>query len=273
MNQSLLTISQEFMVAGKSGDHTSFTSKLSALGENIRNLFTGNGNVVSTQDTRYSHNHIVHLRRYINDSQEYETYMAIREKGVKVPPGFKGSMAEYTTLLDEAIDIVNALDKTYITPIEKHLAIILADPSKFKKSISSDCPDVGGTAFTHMYDQLNKYIDGTLNSDQSSLGAHYGRLKDVDTTFDNLIKIMVKKEASGITPSKMKSRAQLISGLIDRLIIRMKQKPEQFELNGINAELVGKLTYTLARAFEFYATIMNTIDITTYAVVDTFDAM
>lgn len=267
---NFLTISQEFMNAGKSGDHNTFTTKLSEIGQSIRNAFNGNGATVSDINGRYSHNTMVWLRRVVNDSQEFETYMAVRERGIVVPPGFKGSFANYTEVLSKAVDVLTELEKNYITPIEKHLAVILADPAKFKKSITTDCADVGGAVFDSLYQSISGYFDGTLRSDQSNLGAVYGRLKDIDTTFDNLIKISVKLEMSNLTPAKMKSRAQLVSSLIDKVIIRMKQKPEQFELNGINSKLVGELTHTLARAFEFYAMITNSVDIAIHAAVDSF---
>lgn len=266
----LLTISQEFMNVGKTGDHNSFTAKLSEIGQSIRNLFVSNNAVVASIDGRYSHNSLVMLRRELSDSQEYETYMAVRERGIKVPPGFKGSMQAYTKLLSDAVTVITELEKNYIGPIEKQLATVLADPSKFKKTVTSNCNDLGGKVFDSIYTPMADFFDGTLRSDQSSLGQNYGRLKDIDDTFDHLITAIVKLEASNITPAKMKSRAQVISSLVDKIIIRMKQKPEQFELNGVNGKMIGELTYTLARAFEFYATITNSLDIAIHAAVDSF---
>lgn len=266
----LLTISQEFLTAGKNNDHSSFTTKLSELGQSIRNVFAGSNNKISTSYDRYSVSTLTYIRSYVSESQEYETYMAVRDRGIYVPPGFKGNLSNYTATLLEAVNVLVNLEKTYIDPIERHLSIILADPSKFKKSITSDCSDVSGKTFDSIYKSIGGYFDGTLRTDQSSLGQAYGRLKDIDDTIDNLIKINTKVDSSTLTPAKMKSRAQLISSLIDKIIIRMKQKPEQFELNGINSKLVGELTHTLARAFEFYATITNSVDITLRSVVDSF---
>lgn len=262
------TISLEFLTAGKNNDQSSFTTKLSELGQSIRTTLLGS-NKVASEGWKYSADSLSFVKYHLKDDAEYQSYMNVREKTVYVPPGFKGSMVSFSALLLDGARLLAKLESDYIRPIETQLSMCLASPDRFKKTHTSECVDLGAKQLNQIYDNINSYFSGTLRSDQANLSDVYARLKDIDMTADHLIETL--KITQELTPVRMNSRAMVLSSLVDKLVIRMKQKPENFELNGMNAKVIGEMTYTLARVFKFYATMHNNITMAVHALVDTFN--
>lgn len=264
---SQLTISQEFFSAGQNKDHATFTTKLSDLGQSIRNALFGD-NKVASKGWKYSPDSLSFIKFRMKEDEEYQSYMQIREKGIYVPPGFNGQMVAFTEVLLDGAKLIAAMEQDYIRPIELQLSACLAQPDRFKKTATADCGDVGAKHLNKIYDSIQSYFPGTLRTDQATLSQVYARTKDIEVSAENLMEVL--RLTQHTTPERMNSRAMVLSSLVDKLVIRMKQKPESFELHGMNAKVIGELTYTLARVFEYYAAMHNYINTTVHSLVDSF---
>lgn len=265
MEKDLLTISQEMFDLGKTQDVSGFTKLFSDLGANFRSVFS---QFTANRDSDDGIDLIGVAIKQFRDDHADEQYQQVRNMNAYVPPGFKGRLADYAQALQEACTLAGDLEATYYVPTKRYLAELLADPER-AKGVTVPLQDIKGSLIDEALAKTKPYFKNTMRTDQARFGEVYANLKDLDVVADRLIAAhtLIRR----LAPEQARQHAQETANIIDKLIIRMKQKPELYNINGMSAENLGAMVHTLARATEFYGAIQNELRIVTLAYVETLE--
>lgn len=180
-------------------------------------------------------------------------YVNARDMSAFTPVGFVGSMTSYLdVLLDGQTYFIN-LEKNVLDVAIQYLSSAIAQPAKLG----------GATAPQLSPDSVNKWADAVSKYQAVSVASDVGRFGDLYKSntefFDTYSKALSLNEyASKITSVRtVRSKVKQLVDLFDRLMLKMAQNPEVYKVNGINAQGLADLSYTLARSTELYATFIS----------------
>lgn len=265
MNISLEQITQESVIAGKENNTGTFSNLLGDLNKGIRSFFTLFNDQpkinyeVSDVETA--------LIRFNSEHGSDNTYQSVKTIGIYVPPGLNGRFALYADALAKVNLVAGDVENLYLKPIKRYVALVINDPTKLS-AISSDVFDPTGQKINEVTSLTKKFLTNTTKTDMAYFGDAYANMADIDLTVDNLI--IAKRNLDRNASVNVKQSATELTQLVDRLIIRMKQKPELYKLNPMGTKNLAELLHTAGRAVEFHGAASNETRIAIKAFVDSF---
>lgn len=180
-------------------------------------------------------------------------YVNSREMSVFTPVGFVGSMTAYMDVLIQGQEYFAALERDVLDPSIKYLSAAIASPAKLG---GAGAPAISPEFINKWASSISKYQHDSVSSDLGRFGDLY---KSNTEFFDTYSKALVLNKYAGEITNVRTVRAKVkeLAALFDRLMLKMAQSPEVYKVNGINAQGLTDLSYTLARSVELYATFIS----------------
>lgn len=216
------------------------TTKFSVLLTQLNNLNTG---FIHTGRPEFTHQLKPRKLRKITDKNNY---MQLMNYGVGVPPGFIGPMVPYMGLLVETLNLYKNLRTDVTGPVSREIGLILANPDKLRNSTISPLTRLNfhekhNESFTK---RLASYYNPKSARDEIS----YARLFNDNAEFIKAGELVisiedmmnrVNKEVRGVLDD-----VNEISGLTDKLAIRIMQDKETY---AINASIANELAIVITK--------------------------
>lgn len=257
--QNTLTVSQEF-----------FSPK--EFFSNIPTFLTQLKDFVS-KDTKSS-KPVYKLPNYkqIKSKVEKKAPEDLREYKVFIPLGLKVPMYQYINVLEEGVEISEKLLEDVLTPFSRWLALGLTNPSTLRSvrgGINID--KFNPHNIDQVYDSLGKCFEKGSNVINLPFKRVYSNKKDFEDTFnkfDAATSLLFKTERKLVI-----SKIVEITENLEKLMERIKEDEEGYELSNVSTGLLSKLSFTLAQEVEFFGVMhyqMNALNTSLVDTVDTF---
>lgn len=205
----------------------------------------------------------------LNRTVANANYLNLAKVTVYVPVGLKIRWVDYVTTLEEAVELSLTITDDVLKPMKVYLATLLTDPEKMKavtlsvleKEIKFNDVEIKKLkeTFKASFDQSN-----SPEVPYGQVFANKGEWPDVN---DRLKKVLTT--ASKLDVSKFAEYVGEISECTEKLLIRMKNEPEVYKLNNINAETLSNRIFKAATEIEFVAALKIMLNSAEQAMTDT----
>lgn len=185
---------------------------------------------------------------------EKSSYISMSEVALPVPTGLNTDMLEFLDALELNQGIVDSLVEKCFKPAYTFFATLLATPENLSSvSISSQ---LGGVQTMEKERNIAKAAVAKcfIKNDRVEYmryGDLYARHKDFATAQDRFQELSAR--LTKVPPATLRKYVDDICEVLDRLAVRIKQDPETYATNGINAKKISDISFELATAAEFYA--------------------
>lgn len=187
--------------------------------------------------------------RKVRGITDANNYMQLMNYGVGVPDGFIGPLVPYMGLLIETLNLYKNIRTEVTAPVARELGAILANPSKLRNSTVGTLSKLNfNEAHNKAFkDKVKSYYNPKSQRDEIS----YSRLFNDNSEFIKAAELVVvledvlnkvNKEVSGVLDD-----VNRISGLADKLAIRVMQDKQTY---GINANIANELSTAIAKTAE-----------------------
>lgn len=216
------------------------TTKFSVLLTQLNNLNTG---FINTGRPEFKFAMKPRKLRKITDKNNY---MQLMNYGVGVPPGFIGPMVPYMGLLIETLNLYKNLRNDITRPVAREIGLILANPDKLRNSTVTplsriDFHEKPNEAFAK---RVATYYNPKSTRDEIAYSrlfndnAEFLKAGELVVSIEDMMN-RVNNEAMGVLDD-----VNEISGLTDKLAIRIMQDKETY---GINASIANELAVIISK--------------------------
>ena len=196
--------------------------------------------------------------RKLRKITEKNNYMQLMNYGVGVPPGFIGPMVPYMGLLIETLNIYKNLRNDVTRPVAREIGLILANPDKLRNSTLTPLSRID--FYEKPSEAFKKRVASYYNPKSTRDEIAYSRLFNDNAEFlkagELVISIedmmnRVNDEAIGVLDD-----VNEISGLTDKLAIRIMQDKETYAINASIANELAIIISKTADAVSFMSALL-----------------
>lgn len=256
--ESTLVISQEFF------DVKNIRQNIPQFVNSLKSFFTSNDNKQKLVKTpQYSD---------IKNLVEKTNYANIREVRVFVPAGLTVPYVTYIKELENAVDISEKIMDDVLNPFSRWLGLGISNPDIFKNvRVGRGIEDFNPHNTDGVALDIGKCFKKGGNVNKVPFKQAFfsnAQVKEAYLMVEDLNGRMVT-----IDRSKVLKKIQEITDLLERLISRMEDKEENYELSEVSLELLSKLSYTVAKEVEFFGFTSYQLTALTTAIIDTNDVL
>ena len=256
-NQDALdSISLEALSNPLKGMSDSIKSKLHSI---VSSLSGNNGKDTSVEIDRavdrlneYTELNIAnaHKAKYVMVS-----YTDLRPIVVTVPTGFSGNLADYSTVLADMCRVMTNLTKDVIEPTHNLILKYIGKPDTMTTINNSDFGKIKlhTTEIEKFKKDMNRFFSAKNKHQTQAIGSlikNVGQLHYIRNDISKTISPYIFAASSRVTLYKTYMQLQQS---IDLLLVRIEQKPEQYQLNKLNAERLATLINDVAVEIELYS--------------------
>jgi hypothetical protein len=193
----------------------------------------------------------------LNESKHYQlskksNYMLLRRTPVMVPKGLATTYLKHLSTLNKAQDAVDGLIQETLEPFEKHLAVLLTDPSTLQSQRESKIVD---KVVTHDIESIRDLIakdfsrDGAERRPYGDLITRQAEWPKIASEYNDLVERLAR-----VPRKTVLDLVKTISEHLDKLLQRMESDPETYAASGVSISELAKVSFVMAQEVEFYAT-------------------
>lgn len=206
--------------------------------------------------------------------QKTVSYSTIKNVLVTVPVGFTGDLVGYTNTLININQVMSNLSKDVIEPTHNLILKYIGKPDTMSNISNMDFNKIKlhSSEIEKFKKEMNKYFSAKNKNQTLPVGKLIKNL--------NQFSPLATQVSEHIIPFQMdndkrknniyKSYTDLQKSL-DLLLVRIEQKPEQYQLNKLNAERLANLINDVAVEIELYSALVSYSDQLTICVINLQD--
>jgi len=197
-----------------------------------------------------------------------QNYIALSEISVYVPPGMNKDWGTYLDAVSQSQIVVNKLKEETLEPTLRWIAALLTNPTALG-SVRSRAGEYN--IVLHDIDKVKKQISSCYSNQGGNSKVKYG---DVFTNNQDVLVAMkrvsdINEEMGKINKNEIVELVNEITAALDKLLIRMKQNPDEYKISGVNMNDIAKFCFNLGREIEFFASHTYMLQSATQAMLDT----
>lgn len=187
------------------------------------------------------------------------TYLGLKDINVVVPVGFTGDLIGYATTLNQASKTMAQLSKDVLEPTHNLILKYIGKPETMSNISNSDFSKI--KLHSSEIEKFKKEMNLYFSTKQKHQALPVGKLIKNLNQFSDLANLV----STSIVPFELdvksrdriyKSYTQLQQSL-DLLLVRIEQKPDQYQLTKLNAERLANLINDVAVELELYSALVN----------------
>lgn len=214
----------------------------------------------TTQNVALSFTPYTNEGRLISEFTESTTFLDTSSINIMVPPGFKGSLLNYSKLLSNMFTVMSHLDEEVLEPTQnalaetvgsnKQMGIITMD--KYSRDLLLHTDQIAT-----FKNDLATFFDTDTTNETLKFPAAFDRFKDLEG-FTEIIRELQKTIKKAPTADIAK-RVEAISKSANLLNLRLKQGKLE-HLRNTQAEFISSLLIKASTEVEFYAALVTMIN-------------
>lgn len=211
----------------------------------------GNNPELKDMLTDFSSRHVTNTKT--NDNSV--SYIDVKEMVIVVPVGFSGNILEYTNVIVTQCSLLTDLSKQVIEPTHNLILKYIGKPESMLNISTSDLSKVNlhNREIEIFKKDMNKFFNTKKKHQTQPIKILISNFRQFIELGDILKRNIVPFIVNDSDRHKIfKSYTQLQSSL-DLLLVRIEQKPEQYQLNKLNAERLSNLIRDVALEIELYS--------------------
>lgn len=225
------------------------------------NLVSGLTNYINDM-SRYMLNTFTNLRndkvafrqdeRLQNDVKK-ASYISLSEVVLPVPVGLNVPMLEYLDALENGQSIIDRIIPDVFKPAVEFFSLLLATPENLGSVTMSTKAAIKDfeKEYNVAKDSVSKCFITNDRVEYMAYGDLYARHADYITVQERFEDMSARM--SKVPSSDIRQHVENLCGILDRLALRLRQDPETYAVNGINAKFISEITFSIAVAAEYYA--------------------
>lgn len=204
---------------------------------------------------------------------EKTNYINLAEVALPIPTGLNTDMLEYLEALEANQSIVDKIMTESFDPAYKWFSLLLASP----ENLSSVDP-LNAAKINLFKEPIEKAKQGIANCFIKNDRVEYMRYGDLYKRNADYVKTQhemaeLSDRMAKNSPASIRKKVEQICEVLDRLALRIKQDPNVYATNGIKANLISEVAYSLAVIGEFYASHFFLMQTTIAVMTDTNDRL
>lgn len=254
--EALDSISLEAMSNPLKGMTDSIKSRL----HNIVGSLSGNngkGDSTEVESAMDSFDKFTELNARQTGRAKYEvvSYTDLRSIVVTVPTGFSGNLVDYTEILANQCRVMANLTKEVIDPTHNLILKYIGKPESMTTISNSDFGKIKlhTSEIEQFKKDMNRFFSSKKRHQTQPIGSLIKNVSQLQNISSDLSKT-IGPFISAASNRAMLYRAYMqLQQSIDLLLVRIEQKPEQYQLNKLNAERLASLINDVAVEIELYS--------------------
>ena len=206
--------------------------------------------------------------RVLEKSLPKENYVALSEISVYVPPSMNKDWLSFLAALAESQAVVEKIQTETLDPTLRYLAALLTNPQSMASARSRT------NEYAIIFHDLAK-VKSRIAACYAKAGADTKvRYGDVFARNADVVDAMkqlndISDRCAAIDKQQVIDSVNEITGALDKLLIRMKQNPNEYKPSGITLNDLSKLTMNLGHEIEFFASHVYLVQSANQAMADT----
>lgn len=217
----------------------------------------GKGDSTEVESAINSFDKFTELNARQTGKAKYEvvSYTDLRPIVVTVPTGFSGNLVEYSEVLANQCRVMANLTKDVIDPTHNLILKYIGKPESMTTISNSDFGKIKlhTTELEQFKKDMNRFFSSKNRHQTQPIGSlikNVGQLQNISSDLSKTIGPFI----SAASNRAMLYRAYTqLQQSIDLLLVRIEQKPEQYQLNKLNAERLASLINDVAVEIELYS--------------------
>ena len=217
----------------------------------------GKGDSTEVESAMNSFDKFTELNARQTGKVKYEvmSYTDLRPIVVTVPTGFSGNLVEYSEVLANQCRVMANLTKDVIDPTHNLILKYIGKPESMTTISNSDFGKIKlhTTELEQFKKDMNRFFSSKNRHQTQPIGSlikNVGQLQNISSDLSKTIGPFI----SAASNRAMLYRAYTqLQQSIDLLLVRIEQKPEQYQLNKLNAERLASLINDVAVEIELYS--------------------
>jgi DNA polymerase/3'-5' exonuclease PolX len=180
-------------------------------------------------------------------------YAAVRKMLVVGPKGLKGTYLDYLGAVEKAVDHAESLREKVLSPFMSWVTLLLSTPENLMSVrkpplVSNDRIKLIDT----IKEDLTKNIDPNSHQQRHLYGKLVQRNKDWSAVVDKTNELIDRY--SRTDRKQIKQMVDDTVEALNRLILRVEEDPETYEMSGTTVATLAEQSYLLGKELEHYAT-------------------
>lgn len=189
-------------------------------------------------------------QRAFEVASKKHSHSELRNQRVIVPDGLNVPFSEYLDNLAEVQRYAISVLPDILIPFEKQLAVYLDKPDSLRTQRESP---ITSTILSKDVEHIQTVMGKSFSND----GSQHRRFETVIPRMSDLPVIAskfntLKDELSKQDPRQVTSKTNEIAGLLDVLLERMDQYPDEYKASGITISDLARISFLMAQAVEIY---------------------
>ena len=190
------------------------------------------------------------------------TYMEVKNILVTTPVGFTGDLVGYAKVLQDMNKMMSDISREVIEPTHNIILKYIGKPDTMSNISNADFSKVKlhNMQIENFKKEMNKYFSATNKNQTLPIGKlikNLNQFNDLASQASNEIIPFIRDTKSR---NKIHKSYIELQQSIDLLLVRIEQKPEQYQLNKLNAERLSKLINDVAVEIELYGALVSYSD-------------
>jgi hypothetical protein len=195
-------------------------------------------------------------------------YVNMSQIGVFVPPGMNATWEKYLAAMEQSQAVADSLMEETLQPTLRWLAMLLTQPSALSSTRGTH--NEAGIVF-HDLKKIKENMARCYRNGGTETVVEYGDVFKRNAEWVSSVdRINDLNERMGrINRKALVEAVNEITGAMDKLLIRMKQDPETYNVSGVTMQAIAKISMNLGYEIEFFAAHAAMLQSATQAMVDT----
>ena len=187
------------------------------------------------------------------------SYSEVRNILVTVPVGFTGDLMGYCKVLQDMDKVMSDLSRDVIEPTHNVILKYIGKPETMSNITNSDFAKVKlhSNQIEKFKKDMNRYFSATNKNQTLPIGKlikNLNQFNDLANQVNNNV-LPFSRDVKG--RNKIHRSYTNLQKSLDLLLVRIEQKPEQYQLNKLNAERLANLINSVAVEIELYGALVN----------------
>lgn len=195
-------------------------------------------------------------------------YVNLSDITVFVPPSMNVDWNKFLDAVNQSQAIADVLMSETLNPTFRWVSLLLANPENMNAQVSKVRDS--GIVFHDLKDVKNT-ISSCYAKAGSAAEVHYGTVFKRNTDFPIAVQRVndLNERMAKINRKEVVDMVNNITDTLDKLLIRMEQNPDVYQLSGANMSAISKLAFNVAEEIEFFSAHCVMLEVTSNAMKDT----
>ena len=187
------------------------------------------------------------------------SYTEIKNILVTVPVGFTGDLVGYCQVLQDMDKVMSDLSRDVVEATHNVVLKYIGKPETMSNITNSDFAKVKlhSNQIEKFKKDMNRYFSATNKNQTLPIGKLIKNLNQFNDLANQVKNNVIPFSQDTKARNKLHRSYTDLQKSLDLLLVRIEQKPEQYQLNKLNAERLANLVNSVAVEIELYSALVN----------------